>query len=129
MASLLGVNCDLVNELDADESLKKQVHAYTAPGQTGLGLFVVATAESSLEFEAIRYSTGKATVTAWLAAIEAIQGSIGSIVDSKGDTRSNVVCVEVRALYGRPSLQYSSMISGIGAGWIGTLRIVGKFAS
>lgn len=127
MATLFGNYCDLVSPITVSEGMQDTVHTQRVLGLASLGVLVLDGAYSLLEYKLQRQATLEVTIRAWLATIQALQGHTGTVVDDADKTRENVLATRIAAMYGYPEIEGGRVISGIGAGWIGTLRFTGAY--
>lgn len=95
MAGIGGVSCDMVK--GNARGLKQRVEVWQLPGIDGYGAHKVGQGDAEFSFLGIKYDTA-ANVQSWVAAIEALQGTVVSIVDDWGVTFTPCLIVSV----GRP---------------------------
>lgn len=117
----------MVTPLTVSEGMQQTVVTYRALGLASLGALVLDGAYSALDFKLQRFTTLEATARAWLAAVLALQGSSGTVVEDGGTSRSNVLAISIVPMPGYQQIQKSTAISGIGSGWVATLRFLGAY--
>lgn len=106
MATLGGVTCTIIK--NTPPGLKDEVVVWRNPGFDGYGAQNIAAGQGEFDLILIHYDT-KANIATWIAAIEALSGTVVSLVFSGTEwdqTYSNVmitgisVPVRERVIYG-----------------------------
>ena len=92
MAGIGGVGCDMVQ--GNVRSLKERVEIWQVPGINGYGAQLTGLGDSDAVFTGVEFDS-HANIITWIAAIEALQGTVCSIVDDQGVTHSNVLITDV----------------------------------
>lgn len=92
MAGVGGIACTFVK--GAARGLKDRITLWQSPGRTGYGAHVTARGDAEFHFRAINYHNPGA-VEAWARDIEALQGTVVSIVDDWGFTHINCLITRV----------------------------------
>ena len=78
----------------AGVSLAQRTEVWATPGMDGVGAQKVGKHDGAFRFLAVLYDTS-ANVDTWFAALEAVQATIGSIIDDWGTTHANCLIVHV----------------------------------
>ena len=92
MASVGGVTCDFVRGSAA--GLKLAGQTWTVPGMSGYGALVSGYQDGESRFHLVRINTSAAVHT-WVAAIEALQYTLVTIVNDHGQTTTNFLIRKV----------------------------------
>jgi hypothetical protein len=79
MASVGGITCDIVRP-NTPTANKQRVETWVVPGLNGIGAQKLGLNDAEWEFTLVEFDT-KANVFSWAASIEALQGTIITIVD------------------------------------------------
>lgn len=119
MASVHGVTCTLVKR-GAGVNLAQRVETWSTPGMDGVGAQKIGKHDGAFRFLIKLYDTS-ANVDTWFAAIEALQGSIGTIVDDWGTSHTNCLITHVGE-----RIKDAGQLPGSTLAAIGELDIVGR---
>ena len=92
MASVGGVSCDYVHGSAA--SKKNRVKVWTVPGLDGYGALLTGLGNSETKLTLVRINTS-AAVHAWVALIEALEGSLVALLNDHGRTYSNFLVTRI----------------------------------
>jgi len=92
VAGVGGVVCDFVRGGVA--GLKQRVEVWQRPGIDGYGAMALGLGDSSFFFTLVVFDT-IANVEAWILLVEALQGSVISVVDDWGVNHSSLLVEEV----------------------------------
>lgn len=95
MASIGGVTCTLVR--GAIPTMREAVETWHVPGIDGEGAALLGLAGSDFALRAVYYGTG-IEVEAWYLALQALQGTIVTVVNDWGVSRGRVLIQDVGAL-------------------------------
>ena len=121
MASIGGVTCDyLYGDIP---TLKQLVEIYHRPGMNGVGVRKMGTGEGSFQLRAVNFDTSTGATTTWVGQIEALVGTIVSVVDNWGDTKTNCLIESVTPPEKQAVLAGASDVS------MGVLTISGRVVS
>lgn len=104
MASVGGVSADFVK--GRLSSIKVELEVYRTPGLNGYGAMQLGSADSPFVFQAVKYGS-ESTINTFRTDLEALQGSIQTIVDDRA--RSHTRCMIQR-------VQVASIVPEIGNG-------------
>jgi hypothetical protein len=92
MASVGGVSCDyLYGEIP---SLKQLTEVYHRPGMNGVGVRKMGSGEGAFQLRAVTFDT-EANIVTWIAAVEALVGTIVTVVDVWSDNKTNCLIESV----------------------------------
>lgn len=94
--SVGGVSCGFVHNLDDTQTARQRVNVYALPGYPGLGATIYGASVTSYRFEAVLFDS-LAAVNTWQGQLEALQGTIGTVIDDDGDTYANLFLWRSRA--------------------------------
>lgn len=96
MAAIGGVTCDIIRTDGGrpPATLREETHSFRMPGISGYGTLLLGAANGEFQITAIRFNTGAAVAT-WEAALQALQGSVVSIVDNLGKTHTHCLLERV----------------------------------
>lgn len=100
--------------------LKERIEAWATPGMDGVGAQKIGGHDGAFRFLAVLYGTS-AEVNTWFAAIEALQGEIGSIVDDWNDTHASCLILHVGE-----RRKKAAVLPGTTLAAIGELEITGR---
>ena len=106
MAGVGGIACTFVK--GAARALKDRITLYQSPGRTGYGAHVTARGDAEFHFRAIKYHN-RGEVDVWARSLEALQGTVVSIVDDWGFTHTNCLIVRV----GRPRMSAAEKFNSV----------------
>jgi len=101
MAGIGGVSCTFVR--GHTPIVKQRIETWAVPGLDGVGAAAMGRNDSKFTFTAILFSNA-AGIIAWKIAIEALQGTIVSIVNDLGVTYINCLITEVGDLRNTPAI-------------------------
>ena len=101
MAQIGEVQCTFIK--GHAPKVKMRVELWRVPGLNGYGAQALGLQDSPFEFTAILYSNA-AGVLAWKEALEALQGTIISIVNDLGITYANCLILKLSNLKSIPAL-------------------------
>ena len=90
-----GIACDIVSGNAA--ALKQRVERWELTGIDGYGAQLLGKGDSPFAFTAIKFGSG-AAVDSWFANLEALQGTIVTIVDDCGTSRTSLLIERVLQL-------------------------------
>jgi hypothetical protein len=93
--SIGGVTVDLMR--GRPSGLRARVNTWEIAGLDGTGAIVQGRGNQGDVLELVRFGAAS-TVDSWFAAIEAINGTIVSVVDALGFTHTNILVYEVSGL-------------------------------
>lgn len=100
MATIGGVTCDILRGVPA--KLKERVEVWQLPGITGYGALRTGQGESGTELLAVRFGSN-ATVNSWWNSINALHGTVVTIVDDFGDSYTSMLIQHVSNLAKSPA--------------------------
>lgn len=83
MASVDALSCDLVKGMSGDKKLRTRT--WSVPGLNGYGAKVLGRGDSESEFVLVKRGTF-AAVMIWVALVEAMQGTLVTVVNDWGQT-------------------------------------------
>lgn len=92
MAGIGGVGCDIVR--GEAPAKKERLRLWQVPGIDGYGAQAEGLGDSPFSFVGIKYGS-RAAVEAWTAAIEALQGTVISVVNDWATTYTNCLIQHV----------------------------------
>ena len=92
MASVGGVTCNYVS--GQAQALAEEVEVWRVPGIDSYGAQKTGTGDGAFRFRCWRYNTD-VVVDAWAAAIRALQATVVTIINDRGDTFTNCLLVRV----------------------------------
>lgn len=95
MASIGGVSCTMVK--GQSRGPNKRTVTWRVPGLNGFGSQDLGASDSDFSFIGIKYDTG-ANVETWKAAIEALQGTVISVIDDYAVTHTYLLLMQVGSL-------------------------------
>ena len=117
MASIGAQSCTFVHDRGRKGPRQRTI-IWQNPGMDGYGAQTLGEGDAEFQVEAVLYDT-TANIDTWAAAIEAMQGTVISIVDDRGTTHTSNLIVNVAAPMRTPALasgveeRASIMISGV----------------
>jgi hypothetical protein len=89
MATTIGsVTCDYIASAKATRTKKEHVEVWSVPGLAGAGMAVMGKSKAWSAFRLVLFGTS-AEVETWIAAIEALSGTVVTVVDDWGTEFSN----------------------------------------
>lgn len=91
-ANVNGTSCDIVKGVPNE--LKTEVQTWGVPGVDGYGAQTLGQRGSEFRFQCVKYGT-VASVNTWIAAMQAVQGSVVSLENDWGDTFDNMLIERV----------------------------------
>jgi hypothetical protein len=106
MAAIGGITVDIMR--GRPSGLRKRVEVWEVLGLDGTGVMTQGRGNRGTELLLIRFGT-RATVTAWFTAVEALQGTIVTVVDDLGDSHTNMLVQEM----GEPRFSAAHLAYGI----------------
>jgi hypothetical protein len=83
MATIGGISCSFVR--GQAPAKKARVRVWQIPGLNGYGAQVLGLGDSAAEFVAVQFGT-YAEVTTWIALVEALQGTLATVVNDFGQS-------------------------------------------
>lgn len=95
MASIGAVGCDYVK--GDSPGLKMRSRVWNVPGLHGYGLQLLGLGDAPFEFAAVQFGSG-ATLETWADSIDALQGTIVTIVNDLGISYGNCFIEQVGPL-------------------------------
>jgi hypothetical protein len=107
MAEIGGVSCDFVHHRPGPSGLKERVHVWQSTGYDGYNAQKLGRGDSPFRFTAVKYGTNAALNT-WTDNIEALAGSVISIVDDFGDTYTDLLVNPLSIARKTPAVQPGS---------------------
>jgi len=81
MASIGAVSCDLLS--GEPPALKQRSEIWNVPGIDGYGVQVLGTGDAPFALRAVYFGT-IAAVSAWAVALQALQGTVATVVNDAG---------------------------------------------
>lgn len=95
MAAVGSVTCTFVRGVSP--SLRSRVDTWQLPGIDGYGVQLLGRGDTEWMFEAVLYDD-EGDVSTWYTQLEALQGTIVTVVDDWGDSYTNILLVRVSQL-------------------------------
>jgi len=90
-----GVSCDLLS--GPAPALRERVEVWQVPGIDGYGAQTLGKGDAQYSFAAVRFGTS-AEVDAWYASVQALQGSVLTVVDDWGTSHTSILLTRVNQL-------------------------------
>lgn len=90
-AQIGDISCTFVKGSSTDD--QSRVRIWRAPGMSGFGAHKVGAGENRFEFEAVFYSE-EHYVEAWFTSIEALRGTVVTIVDDYNKSHTNCLILD-----------------------------------
>lgn len=93
MSSVGGIACDFVKGTAA-LSLRERTEVWQVHGIDGYGALRIGGGNAEFRFSAVKYGTETA-VAAWITSLEALQGTIISVIDDRGRNHTSLLLIVV----------------------------------
>lgn len=119
MASVHGVSCTMVKR-GAGVTLAQRTEIWATPGMDGVGAQKIGKHDGAFRFTAELYDTS-GNVDTWFAAIEALQATIGTIIDDWGTSHTNCLIVHVGE-----RIKEAATLPGSTLAAIGRIEVTGR---
>ena len=107
MAKVGGITCDIVRP-NTPTGNKQRVETWTVPGLDGVGAHLLGDNDGEWEFTLVRFDT-KINVFTWAQQIEALQGTIVTIIDDWVATYVGMLVTGVSSPARRPALHAKNL--------------------
>ena len=99
-ASVGGVSCTFVKGVASDPT--ERVVIYQVPGIDGVGAQLLGLGDAAFRFQAVLYGTA-AALTTWIASMQALKGTLVTIVDDWAISHTNCLIVRLGQPRKRPA--------------------------
>ena len=100
MASIGGLSCTFIR--GEVPPMKMRTRSWSTPGINGYGAQKLGLGDAEFELTGIYYGATRAAVDIWLAAIAGLQGTVVTVVDDWGNSRTGCLLVKI----GTPKVDY-----------------------
>lgn len=119
MSSIGGVTCSLIHGRIPGQKLRSVT--WTVPAVNGVGVQQMGTGDAPFTIQAVLFSNS-AGITTWVALIEALQGTVVSIIDDLVVTHTRCLIAKVYPV----QVTSAHLAGGVSSAKRGAIRIDGE---